>query len=801
MPPFVGHALDSYHWQLVARLKQSGTTDGFLTRKTLLGPDAKRPVATTDNKGVLWINSEPTVSSADDKAFISNGTRWVPQRRAAIQTSLDLSVRLAREVVLEAMKRAATGWFDKYPNDIFVFGTEPEDGSYATLQRDLKNPNWYPDYLAAEGVPFGRPYALHGFRGVDQPIEIWDSAAASDHVFGFNNWLLREYDKWIDSLPEDKRVTTTGKDKKVQVRTSSYSYNYHDVPPNFNLDPRIRVMVAGYPKHRGTGKWIQFSSYRDIAAAFQKLLPREPSGEYRIVSLADFGDRATKGIPAKWSASPSELVEDLGKTYEVGTKALTIETDFNYGKYGLGYYLMSKLLWNARLTVDELDTIRDRWLQRAFGDGWTDMKAYCDYMLPENYPCNTPAVWARAIRLLDKAASKVDGEKAPDVQRRFDELKQFWYFYCLLDSGQAIATNNAFREFIWKCQTSYITSTDMLIDRFPDANRSPVVAAGGYAKGPAHYTHEETNKWWAKVLNYWPATVIDDFVDNQLVDGTAGHTVDMNDLVRVQEFQNSGPGSVCTIDRHPAMFYTVAQRPGESIGFRLFWPHRVGNRSYEQRMVTYELDRWDAKERRWNSVIDSLEGRVLSQSISRSNKSVWQTATVTLPATTTAVYRFSVHGAGSDARIAGVTYDVESNKYIGASPFTFASAKTACYDYFGKYWFYIPRGTKSLVFEMADKHPKVLRLHTRDSAKAMAESRRIQISDPGTHRIKISAAESGNLASFERAPSAPSASAFHVPYLYTVPMLWARSPVELVLPRAIAKADGWSIVETRQAKP
>ena len=35
------------------------------------------------------------------------------------------------------------------------------------------------------------------------------------------------------------------------------------------------------------------------------------------------------------------------------------ETDFNFGKYGLAYYLMSKVLWNARLTAEQLDAIRD----------------------------------------------------------------------------------------------------------------------------------------------------------------------------------------------------------------------------------------------------------------------------------------------------------------------------------------------------------------------------------------------------------------------------------------------------------
>jgi hypothetical protein len=558
-------------------------------------------------------------------------------------------------------------------------------------------------------------------------------------------------------------------------------------------------MVAGYPKHRGRGKWIQLSSYGDIAAAFQKLLPREPSGEYRIVSLADFGDHTTRGIPARWSASPSALVANFGETYKAGTKALTMETDFNYGKYGLGYYLMSKLLWNADLTADELDSIRDRWLKRAFGSGWKKMKEYYDFMLPENYPCNTPGIWARAIKLLDEAANQIDVEKELDVQRRFDDLRQYWYFYYLLDSGQAVPTNTAFREFIWKCQTSYITSTDMLIDRFPDANRSPVVAAGDYAKGPAHYTHEETNRWWAKVLKHWPVTEVDRFDESQLADGTVGHAVDLNDLVSIEEFQHSGPGSVCMIDRHPASFYVIAKRRGETIGFRLFWPFRPGNRQYEQRIVTYQLDQWDAAGRKWNIAIDSAKSRVLSQPVMRANKSIWQAAGVDVQATAEGVYRFKINGSASDARLAGVSFDVEADKYTRAMPLTFDSAKTACYDYFGKYWFYIPKGTRSLDFEMADKHAKVLRLHI-GGPNTITESRQIELSTPGTIRIKLKLGEDGNLASFQRAPSAPSAAPFHVPYFYSIPMLWSRSPAELLVPRAIATADRLNITISQNNK-
>ena len=148
------------------------------------------------------------------------------------------------------------------------------------------------------------------------------------------------------------------------------------------------------------------------------MLPREPSGEYRIPSIAYYADHSLEGIPAHWSAAPARIIADLKTTYDAGIRAMAYETDFNFGKYGLAYYLLSKVLWNVNLTPAELDAIRDRWLQRSFGSGWREMKTYYDFMLLENYPVNAPAAWAKAIRLIDAADARIDPAAELDAQRR-----------------------------------------------------------------------------------------------------------------------------------------------------------------------------------------------------------------------------------------------------------------------------------------------------------------------------------------------------------------------------------------------
>jgi len=470
-----------------------------------------------------------------------------------------------------------------------------------------------------------------------------------------------------------------------------------------------------------------------------------------------------------------------------------MKTDYNYGKYGLGYYLINKLLWNINLTQNQLEAIRDRWFKRAFGSAWHQMKMYYDFMLPENYPSNSPGTWARAIRMIDEVDKKIDRKKEPDVQKRLDDLKQFWYFYYLLDTGKTKPENPEFREFVWKCQMSYITSVDMVIDFFPDANRDPNKAAGEYAKGPAHYTHEETQAWWAKVMEHWPAINLDLFADALLANGTKGKDVDLNDLVAVKEFQTPEPDMPVGVERNVTSFFTVAQKAGDEIGFHLFWPYVPASRTGAERSIGYGLDFWNVRTKKWELIVDRDKTRSLSNLVKRTDGLQFQSVDVQLKAPREGVYRFTIDGGGSDSRLAGLNYDVSTGTYKPFYPAAYSFTKTPCYGIGrGRIYFYIPKGTKNLDLEVSvsDRIEKTLVLYAGLPSTGMKESRRIKISGVGVHRIRLQPGEDGALAHFEPV----SGDILYFPYLHSVPGFWARSPGALLVPRMIAKADGLTIL-------
>jgi hypothetical protein len=794
MPIGPGHALQAYHRSVIAAMLARGSTQGFLVPAANIGLAQERPPAAADNAGQLWINSDPPGQPEAGKVYYSMGTHW-DEKPADIPDAIDLTVPFVREIILADFKQAAEANFARAPNDIFVFGTEAEDGAgHSDFAQVAANPNWYPEYLAAQKIPFGQPYALHGFKGLDQPHEIWDATSPNDTEFAFNNWLLREFDRYVDSLPEKQRFTATGRSKKELVRTHLYSYSYHDVPPDFNLDPRIRLMVAGYPTHRGAGKWKKFVTQNDIAAAFKILLPREPTGIYWILSQAYYSDAASWSI--KGSESAAKIHDTVRELYDSGTKALQAETDLNFGKKGLEYYLYSKMLWNPRMTTQELEAIRTRWLQRAFGAGWREMKEYYDFMAPENYTVNSPSFWARAIRFIDAADAKIPDDSIE--QKRLDDVKQFWYFYYFQESGQAQPPSRAFREFMWKGQMSYMTAMEMASARFFNTFNLDEIAGPEFNRGRAHYTHEETQQWWARVLDLWPLTPAEEFRETTLANGRLARNVDLNDLVPVAEFRAADDGPTTwdqpfqypSVEWRLASFLTVASAPGQEIGFKLLWPWRKGQNDYAPFDVSYGISRWNDATKKWETLVDKKSTYAASEPL---EPLAWRgdepqqiaVARFTTPAAGT--YRIDVGNGGASALLTSLAFDENTGNYTQSVSQTYFGSLLGYTQ--SKAYFYIPKSTTSLDFEYWNVGATArIELYTGLPSTGMKLSRTVELSKTGPVRIPLQLGEAGSFATFYGAN-------FGFPYLHSVPLLWAKSPSALLVPREIATADNLTIVK------
>jgi hypothetical protein len=294
-----------------------------------------------------------------------------------------------------------------------------------------------------------------------------------------------------------------------------------------------------------------------------------------------------------------------------------------------------------------------------------------------------------------------------------------------------------------------------------------------------------------KILAHWSVTAVNSLSDAVLANGVKVKDTDLNDLVAVKEFQGAGTEMPAGVERNVTSFFTMAQKAGDEIGFRLFWPYILASRTNSQRNVNFGLDYWNTRKKTWEPILDQAANGSLSKLVTRANGIPQQSIDVRMPATRPGVYRFTIAGAGSDTHLAGLNYDVAAGTYAGTMPMTYTFNKVSCSGA-GRAYFYIPKGTKSLDLEVSvsDKADKTLVFYSGLPATGMKESRRIVVSGIGAHRIALQPGEDGSLAHIEPA----SGDTFYFPYLYSVPLLWARSSDTLLVPRAIAKADGLTIL-------
>src|ERR1044072_2325986 len=129
------------------------------------------------------------------------------------------------------------------------------------------------------------------------------------------------------------------------------------------------------------------------------------------------------------------------------------------------------------------------------------MEEYYDFLLASTYPGNTPASWAHAIQLITDADALIDPVAEQAVQRRIDDLKQYWYCYYL----QAAGDGAGMQAFVGRGQMSYMNAMYGVLENVYPTTTNPAVAAGPViSAGPAHYSAAQTAVWWAQVRAFWP---------------------------------------------------------------------------------------------------------------------------------------------------------------------------------------------------------------------------------------------------------------------------------------------------------
>lgn len=150
-----------------------------------------------------------------------------------------------------------------------------------------------------------------------------------------------------------------------------------------------------------------------------------------------FGDRGLMGVGYTQEVSGSSdyvndsraLPREYAEQAAAGSTAAVIETEDNFGRYGLGYYLATQLMWNPRADAAAL---REDFFQKAFPSDTAAMRSYYELFDPKGKSLLVSQdTLARAVRFLQRAGRAAAAAKNAGEVARIDDLKAFMHHNAL----------------------------------------------------------------------------------------------------------------------------------------------------------------------------------------------------------------------------------------------------------------------------------------------------------------------------------------------------------------------------------
>lgn len=315
------------------------------------------------------------------------------------------------QVNLGKLPGYAPGWFEKEPSR---YG-KPNDEAATTIDvADPKVRDCFWKWLSKNGQHRAPGVANFTIEPADGTAVISRSDRArqigsdTDQLVFLANDLLDRMAK-APELPQ-KYVTMLG------------GY-YHALPPTKQIAKRGLYVGVMPLRQRAIGPYFTTSS---LAKAWH-----DAGASVALWENYSFGDRGMLGNGYNQELSGSSdylndsvaLPRELSSLASAGVDAAVFETEDNFGRYGLGYYLTTRLMWDPKADARAL---RDDFFQKAFPSDPASMRQYFDAFDPrgESLLISRDTL-ARALRLLHRAGRAAAASKSWGEVARIDELKAF----------------------------------------------------------------------------------------------------------------------------------------------------------------------------------------------------------------------------------------------------------------------------------------------------------------------------------------------------------------------------------------
>jgi hypothetical protein len=200
------------------------------------------------------------------------------------------------------------------------------------------------------------------------------------------------------------------------------AYHLHSLPPaQVKPDPALIAMVT--------------TRFLNAGLSFDQVVAGWREAGLRHWGVRDYPSIFTNdlGLPGQGqAANPRLFAQRLARWHEMGARFYNGESSENWGAQGMGFYVMSRVLWDVR-EAQRVDAILDEFVTLCYPDAIEPMRRYYQLVNSADPAPLSEDLVGRLYRALQQALEQA---REPDTRRRLVLMAAYTHYVELILAGR-----------------------------------------------------------------------------------------------------------------------------------------------------------------------------------------------------------------------------------------------------------------------------------------------------------------------------------------------------------------------------
>jgi hypothetical protein len=258
------------------------------------------------------------------------------------------------------------------------------------------------------------------------------------------------------------------------------AYSYHSAAPTIDVEPNVSVAVSQYAIRGGYTPEQLLAGWKARKADVGVAHPTFNIWTY-------YRDKPGAGNAADVRA----LLRDIPHFHELGAQIWSASTTPAWAPYGLGHYLIARMLWDTTESKRAEEIMSD-FYTLAFGAAAPEMRLYHEkYLLASGKPLLSEDLLGRMFRKLDEALNKADSPPARARILDYVVHAHGMELYLAYQNASPAVRQKAYENlahFAWRAADCDMLSSYAIINRSPSWDKTltkwepPAGAVAGVAE-------------------------------------------------------------------------------------------------------------------------------------------------------------------------------------------------------------------------------------------------------------------------------------------------------------------------------